>query len=86
MKKTLINIAVVALIAVILTGCTTYYKVNDPVSGETYYTTEVKTRSSGAVYLKDVKSGKEVTIQNSEVQTISQEEYNVGIYAEDTKE
>ena len=70
-----------ALIAVIFTGCTTYYKVNDPISGESYYTTEVKKRSSGAVYLNDQKSGKEVTIQNSEIEKITKEEFNVGIYS-----
>jgi len=78
MSKILIAIA---LIAVLLTGCTKYYKVSDPLTGETYYTTDVKTRSSGAVNLRDAKTNRNVTIQNSEVTEITEDEFNVAVNA-----
>lgn len=65
----------VLIASLLLGGCTSYYKVSDPVSGRTYYTNELKKKGEGAVWLKDARTGSEVTIQNSEVQKISKEEF-----------
>ena len=43
-----------------------------------YYTTELKGKSGGAVTLHDGGTGSQVTIQNSEVQSVSKEKYETG--------
>jgi hypothetical protein len=64
-------------------SCTSYYRVTDPASGKTYYTTEVKEAGkSGAVKVKDTKTGSTVTLQSSEVKEISEEEYKAGLAAQ----
>lgn len=66
-------------------GCASYYKVTDPVSGRTYYTQEMKKMKDGAVQLKDARTGSEVTIQNSEVNKISKEEFDTNRGASGTR-
>jgi len=62
-------------------GCTSYYKVTDPTTNRTYYTTELKKGSHGSATLKDARTGNEVTIQNSEIDPITKEEYETGRHA-----
>lgn len=69
--------AIVAL-GIVLFGCTNYYRVADPVSGNVYFTTDIDHSDSGAVMFTDSDSGKTVTIQNSEVTEIDHDEYLVG--------
>ena len=66
--------ALIVLIALGLGGCTTYYKVTDLTTQKQYYSTDVR-QDHGATTLKDGRTGSQVTIQNSEVKTITQEEY-----------
>ena len=70
-------IASTALLAIVLVtaGCTTYYRVTDPSSGKSFYTTDVK-RSGSAVMFKDAKSGSDVTLQASEVREITSDDFN----------
>jgi hypothetical protein len=65
-----------------LAGCTTYYKVSDPASGHTYYTTKVKERVGGAIKFEDEKTKNTVTLQSSEVKEISEEEFEAGLIAQ----
>jgi len=74
-KRTLVAVGLVLLCA---GGCTTYYKVTDPTTGRAYYTTELQHKNSGAATLKDARTGNKVNLQNSEVQTISKEEFESG--------
>ena len=68
---------------VMTAGCTNYYRVTDPASGKSYYSTEVKeTGRGGAVKIKDAKTGSTVTLQSSEVKEISEEEYKAGLAAQ----
>jgi hypothetical protein len=68
--------------ALVLTGgCTSYYKVTDPTTSRSYYTTELKKGSHGSATLKDARTGNEVTIQNSEIDSITKEEYETGRHA-----
>ena len=60
-------------------GCTTYYKVHDPNTGSTYYSTEIDTERGGAVSLKDGRTNAQVTIQNSEVMEITADQYDAAI-------
>jgi hypothetical protein len=74
----LIGLAPAALLVVGgLGGCTSYYKVTDPSTHKEYYTTEVR-QDHGATKLRDGRTGSEVTIQNSEVKTITKEEFETG--------
>ena len=59
-------------------GCTSYYKVHDPTTDKTYYTSELKRKGNGAAELKDGRTGNTVSLQNSEVSQISKEEYDHG--------
>ena len=69
----------------LLAGCTSYYKVTDPHTGRTYYTTELKKSGSGSSTLKDARTGNTVTVQNSEVQQIKKEEFEAGKYTQPEK-
>jgi len=52
------------------------------MSGKSYYTTKVDNAGrGGAVKIKDEKSGSIVTLQSSEVKTISEEEYEAAMVA-----
>ena len=69
----------VCLIGALVGGCgPTYYRVTDPTSNRTYYTTELKHQKGGSVRLKDAGTGKTVTLQNSEVTTVKKEEFETG--------
>jgi hypothetical protein len=74
-KRTLVAVGLALLCA---GGCTTYYKVTDPTTGRSYYTTELQHKGSGAATLKDARTGNRVNLQNSEVQTISKEAFESG--------
>ncbi|MCK6458340.1 MAG: hypothetical protein L6Q95_00420 [Planctomycetes bacterium] len=57
-----------------------YYRVTDTASGRVYYTRDVDTkRRSGAVDFKDSKSGAKVTLQSSQVEKITEAQYQQGI-------
>jgi hypothetical protein len=74
MRATRLMIATVVLLAVVASGCTTYYRVKDTTSGRTYYTEDIK-RRNGTVVFRDTKSGAEVTLPSSEISEIQEEEY-----------
>jgi uncharacterized protein YceK len=74
-------IVVSLCIGLLVGGCATYYKVTDPQSGKEYYTKEIHNLSGSAVRVKDDRSGKNVSLQISEVKEISQKEYKDGIAA-----
>lgn len=80
MKRTLFCMILLGIVLCLLAGCTSYYRVTDPRTENVYYTTGINKRPSGAIELTDQKTKKQVTLQNSEIEEISQEEYNIGIY------
>lgn len=58
----------VLVLIMAVTGCTNYYRVTDPASGKTYYTTKIDNAGrAGAVKIKDERTGSVVTLQSSEV-------------------
>ena len=69
----------VAVMVSLVAACAHYYKVNDPAGSRVYYTTDIDTSKSGAIKLKDEKTGAIVTLQSSEVKEISQEEFEAAI-------
>ena len=76
------QLRVLALVLVLaVAGCATYYKVDDPSNGKTFYTTKVK-REGSAVVFKDAQTGAETTIQNSQVLEIDKKQFKSAV---DTK-
>ncbi len=72
-----IRVVTLLLTAVLLgvAACSsTYYVVKDPKSGNEYYTTDLK-RSNGKVSFKDAKTLAEVTLQDSEIQEITSDQF-----------
>jgi hypothetical protein len=53
--------------------------VNDPYTKNVYYTQKIDKLASGAVAFTDGRTGKEVSIQNSEIQKISEEEFKAAL-------
>lgn len=79
MKKAIL----VSLLLLVVAGCTSYYKVTDPATDKVYYTNEVKYKGSGAVQLKDAKTGAKVVLPASEVQQIKKDEFTHGVHSGD---
>jgi hypothetical protein len=70
-----------ALGFMLLLGCMGkgYWMVNDPHTKTVYYTTKIDKLGSGAVAFTDARTGKEVSIQNSEVQTMTEDEFKAAV-------
>ncbi len=61
-----------------LSACT-HYRVTDPTSERVYYTKKIDHKRSGAVTFEDEASGREISIQNSEVEKVSGKEFKSGV-------
>jgi hypothetical protein len=75
MLKPLLTVCILS--GLMATGCGThYYRVTDPESGKTYYTNKIeRVWQGGAVNFEDAQSGNSVTLQNSEVKELSENEF-----------
>ena len=78
MRKS-VALGLAAMIIVLLSGCTTYYKISDPNSDKVFYTTDIDKMKSGTITFKDAKTKSEVTLPSSEVQEISSDEYDKAV-------
>lgn len=66
-------------LSILIWGCSThYYQVNDPLTGKTYYTDDLKKIKGDGIELKDARTGGTVIIQNSEVKEINKYEFDSG--------
>jgi hypothetical protein len=82
MKTTHMAFGLLCGVAGLLGGCGgDYYRVNDTAGAKLYYTTKIDQTKSGAITFKDEKGGSKVTLQSSEVKTISREEFEAGLKA-----
>ena len=72
--------------AVLSGGCTSYYQIRDPESGNVYYADDMKTLDGGAVRFTDAVTGNEVTVQDSDVKVISEEEFNIRRYGQEPEQ
>lgn len=71
------------LIAASVLGCSShYYKVTDPASGKVYYTTKVDNVRGGAVKFTDAMTGNSLTLQNSDVKEVSEQDYKTGMVSQ----
>ena len=59
-----------------LAGCSNYYQVRDPQSGNVYYTRALTDRAGGAVSFEDELTDRDVTLQESEVARIDRDLYH----------
>jgi hypothetical protein len=66
----------------LVTGCASYYRVNDPAGTREYYTTKIDKTVGGGITFKDEKGGSVVTLQSSEIKEISEEEFNSALKSE----
>ena len=66
-------------LVLLLAGCTHYYRVTDPGTGKTYYTTDMSKETGGGVKLKDERTRTTVTLQSSEVREISEDEFEAEV-------
>ncbi len=69
------SLALVLAAAGMAAGCSSYYQVRDPQSGNVYYTRAVNERVGGAVSFEDELTGRDVTLQQSEVVKIDRDSY-----------
>jgi hypothetical protein len=83
MEVTRVTLWILCGTIVLLAGCATYYKVNDPAGSKLYYTTEIDKTKAGAITFKDEKSGSTVTLQSSEVKEISADEFNAAVKSQE---
>jgi hypothetical protein len=82
MKDKGVGLCVLCGLIIVLTGCSSYYMVNDPAGAKLYYTTDIDKTKAGAITFKDEKSGSVVTLQSSEVKEISEDEFNAAVKSE----
>jgi hypothetical protein len=76
------KLAGLALGFLLLSGCGMgkgFWMVNDPHTKSVYYTTKLEKLGSGAVAFTDARTGKEVSIQNSEVQAMPEDEFKAAV-------
>jgi hypothetical protein len=68
----------ICVLSLTAAGCSTYYRVTDPGSGKTYYTTDIDGRTGG-VKFKDDRTRSIVILHSAEVSEISEEEYGAEV-------
>lgn len=78
MKTHMMSGLLVCGLLLTVAGCSGYYRVTDPGSGKTYYTTALDERAAG-VKFKDDKTGHAVILHSLEVSEISKEEYEAEV-------
>ncbi len=66
--------ALIVLALTFLPGCTRYFRVRDPASGQEYYTNKMSRTRTGAVRFRELSERAEITLQSSEVKQIRREE------------
>ncbi len=82
MKTTQMAFGILCGVTGLLGGCGgDYYRVNDTTGEKLYYTTKIDHTRTGGVIFKDEKGGSKVTLQSSEVKSISKEEFEAGLKA-----
>jgi hypothetical protein len=74
-KRSWFGVPMAIVLTLGLAGCSsTYYLVKDPSTNTEYYTTSVK-KSGSAVEFKDAKTLTDMTLQNSQVSEITEDQY-----------
>lgn len=81
MKPTAMLVSTLIGFLLFQAGC--HYRITNPESGRTYYTTNYKDyKHSGAIRFKDRRTGKTVTLNSWETEQIPKDEYQTEITGE----
>jgi hypothetical protein len=68
----------ICMLSLVVAGCSNYYRVTEPGSGKTYYTTDIDERSGG-VKFKDARTKSTVILHSAEVNEILEDEYGAEV-------
>lgn len=74
------RILLLALI-LLLPCCSGYYRVHHPSSNTTFYTRKIQGKKSGAIEFEDASTGDDVTLSDSAIREISEEEFKAAVTA-----
>jgi len=80
MKRKFVLYCLACAVTFALAGCATYYKVQDPVSGKVYYTEKIDSQSNGAIRFKDEVTKTRVTLPESEIMEVTEDQYKANIH------
>ncbi len=72
------RVLLICVLSLMAVGCSHYYRVTDPGSGKTYYTTDIDERSGG-VKFKDDRTRSIVILHSAEVSELSEDEYGAEV-------
>ncbi len=64
------------VVALLVSGCTTYYRITDKDTGKSYYTTSFD-RQPNNVRFKDHKTRQDVALPVVDIKEVTREEYDV---------
>ena len=78
MNTHMITGLLVGVLSLIVVGCSHHYRVTDPGSGKTYYTTDIDERGGG-VKFKDDRTRITVILHSAEVSELSEDEYGAEV-------
>ena len=68
---------------VLLGGCaSTYYRITDTEAGRSYDAQDYETNDAGALVFEDARTGKRVTVFNSEVEELTENPFENAVYRE----
>ena len=81
MKNSFVLFALIIAISLTLLGCAGYYKITDPASNKVYYTQDINRKMGGAIRFKDAVSKTHVTLQQSEIIEITQDQFEAAATA-----
>jgi hypothetical protein len=80
MKRMFVLYTLACAVAFALSGCASYYKIMDPASGKVYYTEKIAEKGNGVIQFKDEASKAHVTLPQSEVMKITEDQYKANIH------
>ena len=81
MKNSFVLFVLSIAISLTLLGCAGYYKITDPASNKVYYTQDISRKVGGAIGFKDAVSKTHVTLQQSEILEITQDQFEAAANA-----
>lgn len=81
MQRTVLTTILVAGAMVLLSGCASnYYRITDPQTDRIYYAEDFKASSAGSVTFRDARTGRRITVQNSEVEDLTEDQFENAVY------
>lgn len=64
----------------VISGCASYYKVVDPDSNRVYYTDSIHKKGNGVIQFKDEATKTHVTLPQSEIMEITEDQFKANIH------